>query len=169
VRISYMALRPIGTIALLILILIGIGCGQKLVFPRLEYKSDEPITPNIPLTVRVEIPDALRQAQLFYRDSCNDPQAFPLGERLAEQIKADAAQVFEKIIEGNSKEPADAVLTAAVENSEVNLHIPRHEIGEYPLKMLVRIRVTVTDAEGKVLFNDAIKGEGKWTVTTDRD
>jgi hypothetical protein len=49
----------------------------------------------------------------------------------------------------------------------VNLHIPRREIGEYPLKVLIRIRVMVTDAEGKTLFNDVIKGEGKWTVSTD--
>lgn len=152
---------------LVILVMAEMGCGQKLVFPRLEFKSDEPTTPSIPLTVRLEIPDALKQAQLFYRDSCGEPQAFPLGERLAEQIKADAAQVFEKTLDGSSKEPADAVLTAAVENSEVNLHIPRREIGEYPLKVLIRIRVTVTDAEGKQLFNDAIKGEGKWSVSTD--
>jgi uncharacterized caspase-like protein len=152
---------------LLILIMVGIGCGQKLVFPRLEFKSEEPASPSIPLTVRIEIPDALKQAQLFYRDSCNVPQSFPLGERLAEQIKADAGQVFEKTFEGSQKDPADAVLTAAVENSEVSLNIPRREIGEYPLKVLVRVRVTVTDGEGKVLFNDALKGEGKWTVSTD--
>lgn len=166
-RISFTAFRPLGAITLLTLVMAGMGCGQKLVFPRLEFKSEEPATPNIPLTVRLEISDALKQAQLFYRDSCNEPQAFPLGERLAEQIKADAAQVFEKTLDGSSKEPADAVLTAAVENSEVSLNIPRREIGEYPLKVLIRIRVTVTDAEGKTLFNDAIKGEGKWTVSTD--
>ena len=88
------------------------ACGQKLVFPRLEFQSEEPKTPSIPLAVRIEIPDRLKQAQLFYRDSCNVPQAIPLGERLADQVKADAAQVFEKIVEADSKEPVDAVLTA---------------------------------------------------------
>ena len=165
-RISY-SVRPLLGPLLLALLMVGMGCGQKLVFPRLEFKSEEATTPSIPLTVRIEVPDVLKQAQLFYRDSCNMPQAFPIGERLAEQIKADAAQVFEKTFEGGPKDPADAVLTAVLENSEVNLNIPRREIGEYPLRVLVRIRVTVTDAEGKTLFNDAIKGEGKWTVRTD--
>jgi hypothetical protein len=144
-----------------------LGCGQKLVFPRLEFKSEEPKTPSIPLTVRVDIPDSLRQAQMFYRDSCNVPQAIPLGERLGEQLKADAAQVFEKIVEENSKEPVDAVLTASIDTSEINLQIPRREIGEYPIKVLIRLRLNVTDAEGKMLFNEAVKGEGKWTATTD--
>src|SRR5437879_6785862 len=143
------------------------ACGQKLVFPRLEFQSEEPKTPSIPLAVRIEIPDGLKQAQLFYRDSCNVPQAIPLGERLADQVKADAAQVFEKIVETGSKEPVDAVLTAALETGELNLHIPRREIGEYPLKVLVRLRLTVVDMEGKTLLNEPVKGEGKWSVTTD--
>src|SRR5207244_1630654 len=84
--------------------------GQKLVFPRLEFKSDEAKSPSIPLSVRLEIPEALKHAQLFYRDSCGVPQAIPLGERLAEQVKADATGVFEKTFEGNPKDPADAVL-----------------------------------------------------------
>jgi len=143
------------------------GCGQKLVFPRLEFKADESRTPSIPLTVRLDIPDALKQAQLFYKDSCGAPQGIPLGERLAEQVKADAAGIFEKTFVGGPKDPADAVLSAALETSEINLNIPRREIGEYPMKALIRLRITMTDAEGKSLFNDAIKGEGKWTVNTD--
>ena len=97
---------------LLMLLVVGIGCGQKLVFPRLDFKTEESSTPSIPLTVRLDLPDALRQAQLFYRDSCNSAQAIPLGERLSDQIKADAARVFEKTFEGGPKDPADAVLTA---------------------------------------------------------
>src|SRR5438094_927449 len=144
-----------------------LGCGQKLVFPRLEFKSDEAKSPSIPLTVRLEIPEALKHAQLFYKDSCGVPQAIPLGERRAEQAKADATGVFEKTFEGNPKDPADAVLSAALETGELNLAIPRREIGEYPLKVLVRLRVTVVDMEGKTLLNEPVKGEGKWTVTTD--
>src|SRR5438552_15584948 len=163
---SYRLVRP--TLALLLLLLGATsGCGQKVVFPRLDFKSSEPQTPTIPLSVRLDLPDALKQAQMYYRDSCNVPQAIPLGERLAEQVKADAAQVFEKIVEADSKEPVDAVLTAALDTGELDLHIPRREIGEYPLKVLVRLRITVTDTEGKVLYNEAIKGEGKWTVQTD--
>jgi hypothetical protein len=154
-------------ISLVIIIGLGImGCG-KLVFPRLEFGSAEPKTPSIPLAVRVEIPDALKQAQLFYRDSCNVPQAIPVGERLADQLKADAAQVFEKILDASSKDPADAVLTAVLETGELDLRIPRREIGEYPLKVLLRLRLTVTDSEGNVLFNEPVKGEGKWTARTD--
>jgi hypothetical protein len=169
---SLLAQRLFGLASLAVFMLLALmlaltGCGQKLVFPRLEFKSEELKTPSIPLTVRLEIPEALKQAQLFYRDSCNRPQAIPLGERLAEQIKADVAQVFEKILDSGSKERADAVLTAAIETSELNLHIPRREIGEYPVKVLIRLRLTVTDNEGKVLFNEPVKGEGKWTAQTD--
>ncbi len=160
-------LRPVLRIFLVLLLTGLAGCGQKLVFPRLEFKSEERAAPSIPLTVRLDIPDALRQAQMFYRDSCNVPQAIPLGERLAEQVKADAAQVFEKTFEGKPTDPADAVLTAVLETSEIDLHIPRREIGEYPLKVLVRLRLRVKDAEGKILFDEAIKGEGKWTARTD--
>jgi len=152
---------------MVILMVLGVGCGQKLVFPRLEFKSEDATTPSIPLTVRLDVQDALKLVQVFYRDSCNVPQAIPLGERLAEQIKADAAQVFEKTFEGNPKDPADAVLTAALETGEISLNIPRREIGEYPVNALVRLRITVTDAEGKTLFNEAVKGEGKWTARTD--
>ena len=161
------ALRPLLHVLVLLMATASFGCGQKLVFPRLEFKSEEAKTPSIPLTVRVEIPDALKQAQLFYKDSCGVPQGIPLGERLAEQVKADVAGVFEKTFEGSAKEPADAVLSAMMETSEINLHIPRREIGEYKMSMLVRLRVTVVDTEGKTLFNEAIKGEGKWNVTTD--
>lgn len=160
-------LRPVLGIFLVLLLTGSVGCGQKLVFPRLEFKSEDRPAPSIPLAVRLDIPDALRQAQMFYRDSCNVPQAIPLGERLAEQVKADAAQVFEKTFEGKPTDPADAVLTAVLETSEIDLHIPRREIGEYPLKVLVRLRLRVKDAEGKVLFDEAIKGEGKWTARTD--
>jgi hypothetical protein len=159
--------RGRGIAVFLILMFALTACGQKLVFPRLAFDSEEPKKANIPLTVRVEIPDALKHAQLFYRDSCNRPQGIPLGERLAEQIKADASQVFEKIVDPGFQGPVDAVLTAALEAGELNLHIPRREIGEYPLKVLVRLRITVTDIEGKPLFNELIKGEGKWTVQTD--
>jgi hypothetical protein len=161
------ALRPFLHVVVLLIVTVSLGCGQKLVFPRLEFKSEESKTPSIPLTVRVEIPDALKQAQLFYKDSCSVPQGIPLGERLAEQVKADVAGVFEKTFEGSTKEPADAVLSAVMETSEINLRIPRREIGEYKMSVLVRLRVTVVDTEGKTLFNEAIKGEGKWNVTTD--
>ncbi len=166
-RLSVPVLRPVLWILLLLLLTGSAGCGKKLVFPRLEFKSEDRPAPSIPLTVRLDIPDALRQAQMFYRDSCNVPQAIPLGERLAEQVKADAAQVFEKTFEGQPTDPADAVLTAVLETSEIDLHIPRREIGEYPLKVLVRLRLRVKDAEGKILFDEAIKGEGKWTARTD--
>lgn len=158
------ALRPlIG----LIILLAAWGCGQKLVFPRLEFKADEARTPSIPLTVRLDIPDTLKKYQLFYNDSCGVPQGIPLGERLVDQVKADAAQVFEKTFVGGPKDPADAVLSAALETGEITLNIPRREIGEYKMTALVRLRVTLVDAEGKSLFNEAIKGEGKWTVNTD--
>src|SRR5437016_8877698 len=160
-------LRPLMRFFVVATVVVTLGCGQKLVFPRLEFKSDEAKSPSIPLSVRLEIPEALKHAQLFYRDSCGVPQAIPLGERLAEQVKADATGVFEKTFEGNPKDPADAVLSAALETGEMNLAIPRREIGEYPLKVLVRLRVTVVDSEGKTLFNEPVKGEGKWTVTTD--
>ena len=151
------ALRPLLGLVVLLAALAGLGCGQKLVFPRLEFKSDESKTPSIPLTVRLDIPDALKQAQLFYKDSCGVPQGIPLGERLAEQVKADAAGVFEKTFVGGPKDPADAVLSAAIENSEISLNIPRREINEYKMTALVRLRVTVTDANGKVIFNEPIK------------
>jgi len=161
------ALRPLMRLVVLATVLATLGCGQKLVFPRLEFKSDEAKTPSIPLTVRIEVPEALKQAQLFYKDSCGTPQGIPLGERLAEQVKADAAGVFEKTFEGSPKDPADAVLSAVMETSEINLYIPRREVGEYKMTTLVRLRVTVVDAEGKTLLNEPVKGEGKWTVTTD--
>jgi hypothetical protein len=161
------AFRPLAGLLVLLATLAALGCGQKLVFPRMEFKSDESKTPSIPLAVRVEIPEALKEAQVFYKDSCGAPQGIPLGERLAEQIKADAAGVFERTFEGRPKDPADAVLSAAIETAEINLNIPRREIGEYKMTALVRLRVTVVDSEGKSLFNEAIKGEGKWTVTTD--
>ena len=161
------ALRPLMRLVVLATVLATLGCGQKLVFPRLEFKSDEAKTPSIPLTVRLDIPEALKQAQLFYKDSCGVPQGIPLGERLAEQVKADAAGVFEKTFEGRPKDPADAVLSAVMETSEITLNIPRREVGEYKMSVLVRLRITVIDVEGKPLFNEAIKGEGKWTVTTD--
>ncbi|HZC68549.1 MAG TPA: hypothetical protein VE201_08040, partial [Nitrospirales bacterium] len=160
-------LRLLMRLVVLVTVLATLGCGQKLVFPRLEFKSEESKTPSIPLTVRLEIPEALKQAQLFYKNSCGEPQAIPLGERLAEQVKADATGVFEKTFEGSPKDPADAVLSAALETGEMGLAISRREIGEYPLKVLVRLRVTVVDAEGKTLLNEPVKGEGKWTVTTD--
>lgn len=161
------ALRPLTGFLVLLTASAVFGCGQKLVFPRLEFKSEEAKTPGIPLTVRLDIPDALKQYQLFYKDSCGAPQGIPLGERLAEQVKADAAGVFERTFVGGPKDPADAVLSAAIETGEINLNIPRREIGEYKMTALVRLRVTVIDSEGKALFNDAIKGEGKWNVTTD--
>jgi hypothetical protein len=161
------ALRPLMGLVVLLAALAGLGCGQKLVFPRLEFKSDESKTPSIPLTVRLDIPDVFKQTQLFYKDSCGAPQSIPLGERLAEQVKADAASVFEKTFVGSPKDPADAVLSAAIETGAIDLYIPRREIGEYKMTALVRLRITMTDAEGKSLFNEAIKGEGNWTVTTD--
>ena len=161
------ARRSLTGLVVLLAVLAGFGCGQKLVFPRLEFKADEPQTPSIPLTVRLDIPDAFKQYQLFYKDSCGAPQGIPLGERLAEQVKADAASVFEKTFVGGPKDPADAVLSATIETGEINLNIPRREIGEYRMNALVRLRITVVDAEGKSLFNEAIKGEGKWTVNTD--
>ena len=160
------ALRPLMRLVIVATVVATLGCGQKLVFPRLEFKSDESKAPSIPLTVRLEVPEALTHAQLFYKDSCGAPQAVPLGERLAEQVKADAAGVFEKTFEGSPKEPADAVLSAALETSEIKLYIPRREVGEYKMTTLIRVRVTVVDAEGKTLLNEPVKGEGKWTVTT---
>lgn len=161
------ALRPRLGLVVLLAALAGFGCGQKLVFPRLEFKSDEAKTPSIPLTVRIEIPEALKQAQLFYKDSCGMPQSIPLGERLAEQIKADAAGIYEKTFEGSPKDSADAVLSAAMEASEISLNIPRREPNEYKMTVLVRLRITMVDTEGKPLFNETIKGEGKWNVSTD--
>src|SRR5437667_6162023 len=159
--------RPFMRLVVLGTVVAALGCGQKLVFPRLVFTPEESKTPSIPMTVRLEIPEALKHAQLFYKDSCGTPQSVPLGERLAEQVKADAAWVFEKTFEGSPKDPADAVLSAALETGDMNLAISRREIGEYPLKVLVRLRVTVVDAEGKTLYNEPVKGEGKWTVTTD--
>ncbi len=161
------ALRPLISLVVLLAALAGFGCGQKLVFPRLEFKSDEPQIPSIPLTVRLDIPDAFKQTQLFYKDSCGVSQGIPLGERLAEQVKADAAGVFEKTFVGGPKDPADAVLSAAIETSELTLNIPRREPNEYKMTVLVRLRITMTDSEGRSLFNGAVKGEGKWNVTTD--
>src|SRR5207302_11418423 len=69
--------------------------------------------------------------------------------------------------EGSPKDAGDAVLSAAMEAGEILLYIPRREVGEYRMAVLVRLRVTVVDAEGKTLLTEPVKGEGKWTVTTD--
>src|SRR5437016_6458377 len=160
------ALRPLMPLFIVAAVVATLGCGQKLVFPRLEFKSEESKAPSIPLKVRLEVPEALKQAQLFYKDSCGAPQAVPLGERLAEQVKADAAGVFEKTFEGSPKDPADAVLSAAVETSEIKLYIPRRDVGEYKMTTLIRARGTVSDAEGKTLGNEAAKVDGNWTGET---
>src|SRR5205809_3727173 len=117
-------LRPLMRFFVVAMVVATLGCGQKLVFPRLEFKSDEAKSPSIPLTVRLEIPEALKHAQLFYKDSCGVPQAIPLGERLAEQVKADATGVFEKTFEGDAKDPADSVLSAALEHGDINAGTP---------------------------------------------
>src|SRR5438093_12949214 len=109
------------------------ACGQKLVFPRLEFPSEESKTPSIPLAVRIEIPDRLKQAQLFYRDSCNVPQAIPLGGRLADQVKADAAPACEEIGAADSDEPLDAVLTPALDPGHLLLLIPPRELVQHPI------------------------------------
>src|SRR3989442_1741176 len=83
------ALRPLMRLVIVATVVATLGCGQKLVFPRLEFKSDESKAPSIPLTVRLEVPEALTHAQLFYKDSCGAPQAVPLGERLAEPVKGE--------------------------------------------------------------------------------
>src|SRR2546425_379822 len=136
------ALRPLMRLVIVATVVATLGCGQKLVFPRLEFKSDESKTPSIPLTVRLEIPEALTRAQLFYKDSCGAPQAVPLGERLAEQVKADAPGAVEKTFEGSPKEPADAGLSAALETNEIKLYIPRREVGEDKMTTLIRGRGT---------------------------
>src|SRR2546422_8462654 len=135
------ALRPLMRLVIVATVVATLGCGQKLVFPRLEFKSDESKTPSIPLTVRLEVPEALTRAQLFYKDSCGAPQAVPLGERLAEQVKADAAGVFEKTFEGSPKEPADAVLSAALETSEIKLYIPRRRSEEHTSELQSRLHL----------------------------
>src|SRR2546422_9557720 len=133
------AQRPLMRLVVLATVVVTLGCGQKLVFPRLEFKSEESKVPSIPLKVRLEVPEALKHAQLFYKDSCGAPQAIPLGERLVEQVKADATGVFEKTFEGSPKDPADAVLSAALGTGEMNLAIPRRQIGEDPRKGLERL------------------------------
>src|SRR3989442_1871229 len=86
------ALRPLMRLVIVATVVATLGCGQKLVFPRLEFKSDESKTPSIPLTVRLEIPEALTRAQLFYKDSCGAPQAVPLGELLGAASNTHAAR-----------------------------------------------------------------------------
>src|SRR5438132_5805951 len=85
------AQRLFMRLVVLATIVATLGCGQKLVFPRLEFKSDEAKTPSIPLTVRLEIPEALKNGRLSHKNSGGTPQALPCGDTAPKRLKPTSA------------------------------------------------------------------------------
>src|SRR5215510_2219903 len=105
----------------------------------------------LPLVAQVREASSVAGAQVTYKDACDQPQSFPIGDLLQEAIKRKTGLVFEKVVTGE-KGSTSAVLDGYVDVTFGFIHselvIFQKAKRSYPATVTLGLDFAYTDAEG---------------------
>lgn len=127
------------------------GCASRLEFP--------PMGEPLPVSVKLEIPSAIKELRADYTDNCGHLMQVPLGTRLEEAIIEGAYRTFKSVsYEGGGSK--DAAPEAVVRIDLVNWSFKLQQDSLYdrvPANIQLNAIARVYDMNGKVLRESEIK------------
>jgi len=145
--------RPINLFSILatVCLLASIGCASRLEFP--------PMGEPLPVSVKLDIPDSIKNLRAEYTDGCGHLMQIPLGSRLEEALVEGAYRTFKSVsYEGGGSK--DAVPEAVVRVDLVNWSFKLQQDSLYdrvPANIQVNAIARVYDLTGKVLHESEVK------------
>jgi hypothetical protein len=127
------------------------GCASRLEFP--------PMGEPLPVSVKLEIPAAIKELRADYTDGCGHLMQVPLGARLEEALVEGAYRTFKSVsYEGGGSK--DAAPEAVVRVDLVNWSFKLQQDSLYdrvPANLQLNAIARVFDMNGKVLRESEVK------------
>ena len=121
----------------------------------------------LPLVAQLRQASSVTQAQVTYKDACDQPQSYPLSDLLQEAIQRKTGLVFEKVVPGG-KGPTptvvDGYVDVALGLNQVDLVIYRKAKRSYPASVTLGLDFAYTDTEGTVLFRKKLQSSSNGEV-----
>jgi hypothetical protein len=121
----------------------------------------------LPLVAQLREASSVTEAQVTYKDACDQPQSFPMGDLLQEAIKRKAGLVFEKVVtgeKGTTPPVVDGYVDVALGLNHMDLVIYRKAKRSYPATVTLGLDFAYTDPEGTVLFRKKLQSSSSGEV-----
>jgi hypothetical protein len=121
----------------------------------------------LPLVAQLREASSVTEAQVTYKDACDQPQSFSIGDLLQEAIKRKTGLVFEKVLTGERQStPAvvDGFVDVALGLNQMDLVIYRKAKRSYPATVTLGLDFAYTDTEGTILFRKKLKSSSSGEV-----
>ncbi len=121
----------------------------------------------LPLVAQVREASSVAGAQVTYKDACDQPQSFPIGDLLQEAIKRKTGLVFEKVVtgeKGSISPTVDGYVDVALGFSHMDLVVYRKAKRSYPATVTLGLDFAYTDAEGTVLYQKKLQSSSSSEV-----
>lgn len=121
----------------------------------------------LPLVAQLRQASSVTEAQVTYKDACDQPQSFAMDDLLQEAIKRKTGLVFEKVltgVKGSTPPVVDGYVDVALGFSRMDLIIYRKAKRSYPATVTLGLDFAYTDAEGTVLFRKKLQSSSSGEV-----
>jgi hypothetical protein len=121
----------------------------------------------LPLVAQLREDSSVTGAQVTYKDVCEQPQSFPIGDLLQEAIKRKTGLVFEKVVtgeKGSTPAAVDGYVDVALGLNRMDLVIYRKAKRSYPATVILGLDFAYTDIEGTVLFRKKLQSSSSGEV-----
>ena len=125
-------------------------------------------TEAIPLTPALWFSPSLTTAAAPYRDACGQSAMFVVADPLVEAVPKKLSRVFTGVIPqfGLEQRVASAgVLEVGLGLKHIDLIIPRHIQGAYPVTVTLGMEIVFLAEDGKTLFRKKVQSVGRGEVT----
>jgi hypothetical protein len=121
----------------------------------------------LPLVAQLRQASSVTEAQVTYKDACDQPQSFPLSDLLQEAIQRKTGLVFEKVVTGGkgpTPTAVDGYVDVALGLNRVELVIYRKAKRSYPAIVTLGLDFAYTDIEGTVLFRKKLQSSSSGEI-----
>jgi Caspase domain len=121
----------------------------------------------LPLVAQLRQASSVTGAQVTYKDACDQPQSFPIGDLLQEAIQRKTGLVFEKVVTGQKETASpgvDGYVDVALGFDHTDLVIYRKAKRSYPATVTLGLDFAYLDTEGTVLFRKKLQSSSSGEV-----
>lgn len=125
-------------------------------------------TAAIPLTPALWLSPSISTAVIPYKDACGQPAVFSVADSLVEAVPKKFNRVFKGVTPQFGLEQrvtAAGVIEVGLGLKHIDLVIPRHVQGAYPVSVTLGAEMVFLTEDGKTLFAKKLQSVGRGEVT----
>ncbi|MBH0188626.1 MAG: hypothetical protein HP493_07175, partial [Nitrospira sp.] len=125
-------------------------------------------TGSIPLTPSLWLSPSISTAEIPYKNACGEPARFSVADPLVEAVPKKLNRVFTGVTPQFGLEQrvtAAGVVEVGLGLKHIDLVIPRHIQGAYPVTVTLGAEIIFLAEDGKTLFAKKLQSVGRGEVT----